>query len=112
NAFVNYSAFIDGIADIMRGEKPETSFLNGRNMETIMIALILAMLVWGVYAYFRIRQRNKSLTIRKLILITVGRLIPILIFLSLSPLVTFIGGGRVLPWFGIWTTLSSTIIWL
>jgi CubicO group peptidase (beta-lactamase class C family) len=112
NAFVNYSAFIDGIADIMRGEKPETSFLNGRNMETFMIALVLATLVWGVYAYFRIRRRNNRLTISKLILITVGRLIPILILLSLSPLVTFIGGGRVLPRFGIWTTLSSPIIWL
>ncbi|MFC6553598.1 serine hydrolase domain-containing protein [Cohnella cellulosilytica] len=112
NAFVNYSAFIDGIAAIMRGEKPETSFLNGRNLETIMIALILATLVWGVYAYFRIRRRSKSLTIGKLILITVARLIPILILLSLSPLVTFVGGGRVLPWFGIWTTLSSAIIWL
>ncbi|WP_426453020.1 serine hydrolase domain-containing protein [Paenibacillus sp. S-38] len=112
NAFVNYSAFIDGIADIMRGVKPESSLLNGRNMETIMIALILATLVWGVYAYFRIRRRNKRLTISKLILITVGRLIPILILLSLSPLVTFIGGGRVLPWFGIWTTLSSPMLWL
>ncbi|WP_223192896.1 serine hydrolase domain-containing protein [Paenibacillus sedimenti] len=112
NAFVNYSAFIDGITDIMRGEKPETSFLNGRNMEMIMIALILATLVWGLYAYIRIRRRKKRLTTGKLILITVGRLIPILILLSLSPLVTFIGGGRVLPWFGIWTTLSSSIIWL
>lgn len=112
NAFVNYSAFIDGIATIMRGEKPTISFLNGRNMETIMIALILATFLWGVYAYFRIRRRNKRLTISKLILITAGRLIPILILLSLSPLVTFIGGGRVLPWFGIWTTLSSPIIWL
>lgn len=112
NAFVNYSAFIDGIANIMRGEKPETSFLNGRNMETFMISLVLATLVWGVYAYFRIRRRNNRLMISKLILITVGRLIPILILLSLSPLVTFIGGGRVLPRFGIWTTLSSPIIWL
>lgn len=111
NAFVNYSAFIDGIADIMRGEKPETSILNGRHMETIMTALILGTLVWGVYAYFRIRWRYKRLTISKLILITVGRLIPILILMFLSPLVTFIGGGRVLPWFGIWTTLSSPIIW-
>ncbi|UPK41410.1 serine hydrolase domain-containing protein [Paenibacillus pabuli] len=112
NTFVNYSAFIDGITDIMRGEKPETSFLNGRNMETVMIALILATLVWGVYAYYRILRRKKRLTIRKLILITMGRLVPILILLSLSPLVTFIGGGRVLPWFGIWTTLSSPMIWL
>ncbi|NUU78148.1 beta-lactamase family protein [Paenibacillus xylanilyticus] len=112
NAFVNYSAFIDGIADIMRGEKPEASFVNGRNMEIIMIALILATLVWGVYAYSRIRRKNQRLTISRLILITVGRLIPILILLFLSPLMTFIGGGRVLPWFGIWTTLSSPIIWL
>ncbi|TYP73113.1 serine hydrolase domain-containing protein [Paenibacillus methanolicus] len=112
NAFVNYAAFIDGIADIMRGEQPETSFLNGRNMEIILIALILATLVWGVYAYVRIRRKKKRLTIGKLISITIGRLIPILILLSLSPLLTFIGGGRVLPWFGIWTTLPTLILWL
>ncbi|MFC9708932.1 serine hydrolase domain-containing protein [Paenibacillus sp. NPDC056933] len=112
NAFVNYSSFINGITDIMRGEKPETSFLNARNLETFMIVLILATLAWGMFAYFRIRRRNKRLTISTLILITVGRLIPILILLSLSPLVTFVGGGRVLPAFGIWTTLSSPVIWL
>ncbi|WP_339272562.1 serine hydrolase domain-containing protein [Paenibacillus sp. FSL W8-0426] len=112
NAFVNYSAFIHDIAKIMRGEKPETSFVNGRNMEMIMIALIIATLAWGVYAYFRIHRRNKRLTMSKLILITVRKLIPVLILLSLSPLMTLIGGGRVLPWFGIWTTLSSPIIWL
>ncbi|WP_366349279.1 serine hydrolase domain-containing protein [Paenibacillus amylolyticus] len=112
NAYVNYSAFIDGIADIMRGREPQTSFVNGRNMEIIMIALIIATLVWGIYAYFRIRRSNQRLTISKLIMIMVGRLIPVLILLSLFPLVTFIGGGRVLPWFGIWTTLSTPIIWL
>lgn len=77
-----------------------------------MIALIIATLAWGIYAYFRILRSNQRLTISKLILITVGRLIPVLILLSLFPLVTFIGGGRVLPWFGIWTTLSTPIIWL
>ncbi|OME94679.1 serine hydrolase domain-containing protein [Paenibacillus lautus] len=112
NAFVNYSAFIDGIADIMRGEQPEISFFNDRNMETIMIVLILATLIWGAYGYVRIRRRKKRLRTIRLILIMVGKLIPILILLSLSPLVTFIGGGRVLPWFGLWTTLSSPIIWL
>ncbi|RKN86302.1 serine hydrolase domain-containing protein [Paenibacillus ginsengarvi] len=112
NAFVNYSAFIDGITDMMRGEKVETSFLNGRNMETIMVVLILATLLWGVYAYIRIRRRNKRLTIVKLILLSVGKLIPVLILLSLPQWMTFIGGGRVLPWFGIWTTLSSPMIWL
>ncbi|WP_256257501.1 MULTISPECIES: serine hydrolase [unclassified Paenibacillus] len=112
NAFVNYSAFIDGIADIMRGETPESSFVNGRNMEMIMLALILVTIVWGVYAYLRIRRRNKRLTIGQLIRITAGRLIPLLILLFLSPLMTFIGGGRVVPGFGIWTMLSSPIVWL
>lgn len=112
NAFVNYSAFIDGIADIMKGEQPQISFFNDRNMETIMIVLILGTLVWGAYGYVRIRRRQKRLGTVKLILIMVGRLIPILILLSLSPLVTFVGGGRVLPWLGLWTTLSSPIIWL
>lgn len=112
NAFVDYSTFINEIANIMRGKKIETSFVNGQNLEMIMIALICATLVWGGYAYFRIRRRNTSLTISKMILITVGKMIPLLILLSLSPLMTFIGGGRVLPWFGIWTTLSSPILWL
>ncbi len=112
HAFVNYSAFIDGIADIMKGEKPESSFLNGRNMETIMMILIIATLAWGVYACYRIRRRNKPMTAFKLVWITAGRLAPLLILLCLSPLVTFVGGGRVLPWFGIWTTLPSVIIWL
>ncbi|MEC0128940.1 serine hydrolase domain-containing protein [Paenibacillus pabuli] len=112
NAFVNYASFIDGITDIMRGEKPENSFLNGRNLETFMIMLILATLAWGMVAYIRIPRRNKRPKIRTLIRITFGRLIPILFLLSLSPLVTFVGGGRVLPAFGIWTTLSSIVIWL
>lgn len=112
NAYVNYSTFIDEIAKIMRGEKQVTSFVNGRNMEMIMITLIVATLLWGVYACFRIRRRNQTLTIRKMIWITIGRIIPILFLVFLSPLMTFIGGGRVLPWFGIWTTLSTPIIWL
>lgn len=112
NAFVNYSAFIDGIVDIMRGKQPEISFFNDRNLETTMVLLILATFIWGTYGYVRIRRRKKRLRTVMLILIVVGKLIPILILLFLSPLVTFIGGGRVLPWFGLWTTLSSPIIWL
>ncbi|MEC0256691.1 hypothetical protein PAEVO_20070 [Paenibacillus sp. GM2FR] len=112
NAFVNYSEVIDGIAAIMRGDQPEISFLNDRNMAMIMMTLILATLVWGAYAYVRIRRRKKRLTAGMFILTMVVRLIPVLILLSLPPLLTFIGGGRVLPWSGLWTTLSSPIIWL
>lgn len=112
NAFVNYSAFIDGLASIMRGEKVETSYLNGRNMEMIMIVVILITIGWGVYGFLRIRRRNKQFSFSKKIVLTMVRISPILILLSLSPLMTFVGGGRVLPWFGIWTTLSTLIVWL
>ena len=112
HAFVNYSAFIDGIANIMRGDTVETSYLNARSMEMILMVLIFVTLGWGIYGFLRIRRRNKRITFRKMIVVTLVRISPTLILLFLSPLMTFVGGGRVLPWFGIWTTLSTIIVWL
>lgn len=112
NAFVDYSALVDGIARIIKGEKADTTIFNGRNMETFMILLVIATILWGVYSHFRINRSKKSITTRKFIFSLLGRLLPILILLILSPLTTFIGGARVLPWFGLWTTMPSLIIWL
>ncbi|SFE34569.1 CubicO group peptidase, beta-lactamase class C family [Paenibacillus algorifonticola] len=112
NVFVNYSAFVDGIARIIKGEKAETSIFNDRNMETVMMLLVIGTTLWGGYAIFRIHRSKKSITAGKLIISSVGRLLPVLILLFLPPLVTFIGAGRVVPWFGLWTTMSSLIIWL
>lgn len=112
NAFVNYRAFVDDIARLMRGEKPEPALVNGRNGEMFMLALILATLGWGVYVYSRIRKRTERLTRGKWIRVVLGRAFPFLLLVSLSPLASLIGGGRVLPWFGIWITLPSLILWL
>ncbi|WP_028549594.1 serine hydrolase domain-containing protein [Paenibacillus sp. UNC451MF] len=112
NAFVDYSAFVDGIAKIIKGEKAKFPIVNDRNMETIMILLVVATILWSVYLYYRINKSNKVITTGKLIFSSVGRLFPTLILLFLSPLATFIGAGRVLPWFGLWTTMPSLIIWL
>ena len=47
NAFVGYSAFVDGIAKIMKGEKTESTIVNSKNMEAVMILLVLATMAWG-----------------------------------------------------------------
>lgn len=112
NVFVDYSAFTDGIASIIHGEKPGVSFFNSRNMEIIMILLVVATIFWGGYSYFRIHRSKKSITAGKLVFSAAVGMSPILILLFLSPLATFVGAGRVLPWFGLWTSMSSLMIWL
>ncbi|MZQ81070.1 serine hydrolase [Paenibacillus sp. 5J-6] len=112
NTFVDYSAFVDGIAGIMNGEKAGITIFNTRNMEAFIILLVIATILRGVYMHFRISRSRKGITTRKLILSSFGTLFPILILLFLSPLTTFIGGGRVVPWFGLWTTMPSLLIWL
>ncbi|GAA3401113.1 serine hydrolase domain-containing protein [Paenibacillus hodogayensis] len=112
HAFVNYSSFVEGISRILKGEKAETSVLTGRHMETAMVVLVIGTSLWGAYSIFRIQRRKKDITTVKLIISSVGRLLPVLILLFLSPLTTFIGAGRVVPWFGLWTTMPSLIVWL
>ncbi|MFB5761309.1 serine hydrolase domain-containing protein [Paenibacillus medicaginis] len=112
NAFIDYSAFTDGIASIIHGEKPEASVFNGRNMEILMILLVVATILWGGYSHSRILRSKKNITTGKLIFSAAVRMLPVLILLFLSPLATFIGAGRVLPWFGLWTSMSSLMIWL
>lgn len=90
--------------DIVR----ETSAL----LETVMILLVLATIAWGIYRLYRIHRSNKAMTSGKWIVSLAGGLLPVLILLFLSPLATFIGAGRVLPWYGLWTAMSSLIIWL
>ncbi|MFB5676826.1 serine hydrolase domain-containing protein [Paenibacillus terreus] len=112
NAFVDYSAFIEGIASIIHGEEPEASVFNNRNMEILMILLVIATILWGGYSHLRIHRSKKSITTGKLIFSAAVRMLPVLILLFLSPLATFVGGGRVVPWFGLWTSMSSLMIWL
>ncbi|MGY4760513.1 serine hydrolase domain-containing protein [Paenibacillus caseinilyticus] len=112
NTFVDYRAFIEGIVRILRGEMAEVPNFNSRNMDTVMILLLIVTVLWGIYTYFRICKSSKSITIGKLFFLSVWRLLPILILLLLSPILTFMAAGRVLPWFGLWITMSSLMIWL
>ncbi|HWO53674.1 MAG TPA: serine hydrolase domain-containing protein [Paenibacillus cookii] len=114
NAFIDYSAFVRGIADIMAGGKAEVSAVNSRNAETVLMALMAATVLWGGFSLYRqIKHRNRAaMSRRKLIFAAIRALLPMLILGLLSPIVTFIGGGRVLPWQGIWMTLPSVMLWL
>lgn len=112
NAFVDYSAIVEGVAKIMRGEEAGIPLANGRNIETALIALTAATIGWGVYSILRLRRRRKRITTVRLVVSTVLRLLPALILPLLSPILSFVGGGRVVPWFGIWTLMASLIVWL
>ncbi|WP_261301501.1 serine hydrolase domain-containing protein [Paenibacillus andongensis] len=114
NAFVDYSAFVRGIAQIMDGGKAEISNINGRNMEIAIILLMAVTILWGGYSFYRMKKNKNRLTAvrRKLIFAKVNTLLPVLVLLFLSPIVSFIGGGRVIPLKGIWMTMPSLILWL
>ncbi|KRE46570.1 serine hydrolase domain-containing protein [Paenibacillus sp. Soil724D2] len=114
NAFVDYSAFVRGITQIVDGGKAEISLINSRNMEITMILLMAGTLFWGGYSFYRLKKNKNRLTAnrRKLIFASVRTLFPVLVLLFLSPILSFIGGGRVVPWNGIWMTMPSLILWL
>jgi CubicO group peptidase (beta-lactamase class C family) len=112
NTFVDYGAFVDGIAKIIGGQTPEAPFVNSSTMERGIIFFVMSTVAWGLFTYNRISRSKKGISTGKWIVSSLGWLLPILILLLLSPLTTFVAAGRVLPWFGLWTTMSSLIIWI
>ncbi|MBD8500884.1 serine hydrolase domain-containing protein [Paenibacillus arenosi] len=112
NAFVDYTAIVDGIAQIMMGEKAESTTFNSRNMEIVMIILIVATALSGIYTCIRMGRKTKEITTVKWITASLLNLLPILILLFLSPIATFIGGGRVVPLIGLWMAMPSLITFL
>jgi CubicO group peptidase (beta-lactamase class C family) len=114
NAFVDYSAFVRGITQIMDGGKAEISAINSRSMEMAMILLMTITILWGGHSFYRLKKNMNRLTAfrRKLIFASVRTLLTVLVLLFLSPILSSIGGGRVIPWNGIWMTMPSLILWL
>ncbi|MGM0867401.1 MAG: serine hydrolase domain-containing protein [Bacillota bacterium] len=113
-AFVDYSAFVRGIAQIMDGGKAEISSINSRNMEVAMILLMAGTILWGGYSLYRLKKNKNRLTAfrRKVIFASVRTLLPMLVLLFLPPILSMIVGGRVVSWDGIWMMMPSLIIWL
>lgn len=112
NAFVDYAGFVRGIDRIMAGDKAGIPVINGRNVETAMILLMAATFLWGGYSLYRQIKNRAAVSRRKLAFAAIRVLLPMLLLAALSPLMTFVGGGRVLPWYGIWITMPSVVLWL
>ncbi|WP_261378197.1 hypothetical protein [Paenibacillus agilis] len=112
NAFVDYTAIVNGVVEIMMGENAEPSAFNSRNMEMAMMLLILATVIWGVYGFIHRNRKKKRVTIVRLITSSIVSLLPALLLLFLSPIAAFIGGGRVVPLSGLWMAMPSLVIFL
>ncbi|PYI56120.1 serine hydrolase domain-containing protein [Paenibacillus flagellatus] len=114
NVFVDYGAFVKGVARIMTGEAAERSVINGRNMEVAMLLLLAATMLRGGYRFYRLKTGgNRNAASRgRLILSAASVLLPALLLLGVKPILAFVGGGRVLPWTGIWMAMPSLIVWL
>lgn len=114
NAFIDYSAFISGIAQIMDEGKAEIPVMNHRNMEAVMILLLAGTIFWKGFWIYQLKKSKKRLIAfrRKLIISSVLTLIPVLVLMFLTPILSLIGGGRVVPWNGIWMTMPSLILFL
>ncbi|USK42123.1 serine hydrolase domain-containing protein [Cytobacillus oceanisediminis] len=114
NAFLDYSAFVKGVSQIMVGGKAEMSAINSRNMEIAMILLMAGTILWSGYSFYRLKKKKNRLTAfrRKLIFASVRTILPVLILLFLPSILAIFAGGRVVPWNGIWMMMPSLIIWL
>ncbi|UQX55253.1 hypothetical protein M5V91_05835 [Cytobacillus pseudoceanisediminis] len=114
NAFLDYSAFVKGVSQIMVGGKAEISAINSRNMEIAMILLMAGTILWSGYSFYRLKKKKNRLTAfrRKLIFASVRTILPVLILLFLPSILAIFAGGRVVPWNGIWMMMPSLIIWL
>lgn len=114
NAFLDYSAFVRGVAQIMDGGKAEISAINSRNMEIAMVLLLAGTILWSGYSLYRLKKNKNQLTAirRKLIFASAGTILPVLILLFLPSILSIFAGGRVVPWNGIWMMMPSLIIWL
>ncbi|TCP52597.1 CubicO group peptidase (beta-lactamase class C family) [Tumebacillus sp. BK434] len=102
NAFVDTSSLVRGVEQIMQGGPAAGSLITNRNAETVMLLLIIGTVWWH-------KKRRRSWLLPAL-----GVAVPVLLLLLLflAPLLTIVGGGRVVPWQGIWMMMPSLIIWL
>ncbi|MDD9267184.1 serine hydrolase [Paenibacillus sp. GCM10023248] len=112
NAFIDYSGFISGIAQIMDGGKAKISVMHSRNIEAALILLPVAAVLWKMASIYLLKKSKKRLRSYrwKLIVATVITFTPLILLLFLSPILTFIGGGRVVPWSGIWMMMPSVVL--
>ena len=114
-SLVNYTSFTQGISDILNGEQPRESFLNVQTNEIAIGLLTLVTVGIGIRALTRLNKWEAKYRRRSRWgswLGILSTLIPLALFLSLSKIMTFIGGGRVMNGERIFLMMPSIFIWL
>ncbi|WP_248924754.1 hypothetical protein [Paenibacillus hamazuiensis] len=115
NAFVDYHAFVDGLAGLLTGHPGDDSVLSGSMIEAGMGIVILATAMAGIRDFLRIRNREETWRRRPKwlsILLLAVRLVPLLLLAFIPQIITWLGGGRVIGWQGILMMMPSVIVWL
>lgn len=115
NAFVDYTAFTRGIAAILTDQPLEEPFMNNHYWEIMMALVILITITLGIRTLLRLKHWDVKRTRRpawRTYTYLGLRLLPVLLLLFLSQILTFVGGGRVVIWEGIYMMMPSVVIWL
>lgn len=115
NAFVDYYAFIEGIAKILTNQDVNEPFYNNQLFEVIVGAIIVLTIILGVRQLLRVNrwaEKFKKWPKWRFALNFSLRLIPLFLLIFLPKLMTFIGGGRVLSWEGIMLMMPSIFVML
>jgi hypothetical protein len=115
NAFVDYTAFTRGIAAVLTEQPLEESPMNNQYWEIMMALVILTTIFLGIRSLFRWEHLDAKRTKRpawKTYTYLGLRMSPVLVLLFLSQILTFVGGGRVVTWEGIYMMMPSVVIWL
>jgi CubicO group peptidase (beta-lactamase class C family) len=115
NAFVDYYALTDGIAKILTNQDASEPFYNNQLFEILIGIIIIVTILLGVRQLLRLNpwmEKYKNLPKWRSVSNILLRLIPIFLLIFLPRIMTFIGGGRVLSWEGIFLMMPSIFIWL
>ncbi|WP_169818265.1 serine hydrolase domain-containing protein [Shimazuella kribbensis] len=114
NSFVDYTSFTRGIAALLMNQSFSKPISNQWYEIGMGIAILVTILL-GIRTLMRTKHWNENRKYRaqwKNWFYLSLRFIPLVLLISFSPLLSFIGGGRVLTWQGIYYTMPSIIILL
>jgi CubicO group peptidase (beta-lactamase class C family) len=115
NSFVDYYALTDGIAKILTNQDVSEPFYNNQLFDMLIGIIIIVTFLLGVRQLLRLNswvEKYKNLPKWRSVLNFLLRLIPLCLLIFLPKIMTFIGGGRVLSWEGIFLMMPSIFIWL
>lgn len=115
NSFVDYTTFTRGIAAILTDQPLEEPFMDNQYWEILMVLVIFITITLGIRTLLRLKHWDAKRTQRpawRTYTYLGLRLLPILLLLFLSQILTFVGGGRVVTWEGMYMMMPSVVIWL